>query len=57
MIDRKRVLEIAKNNMMQYVHETNLVRFSEQIVEECRRCLELNGYDDAGRVLTKESIK
>lgn len=57
MISRKRVREIAKDHMMQFVHETNLVRFTEQVIEECRRCLESNGYDDASRVLTKEIIK
>ena len=31
-LTRQEILEIAKANMMEYVHETYLVRFVEQII-------------------------
>lgn len=54
MISRERILEIAKENMLEYVHQTYLVRFTEQIVEECCNQLAANGYDDASNVLKKD---
>lgn len=32
MLSRQEILEIARVNMMEYVHETYLVRFVEQIL-------------------------
>jgi hypothetical protein len=32
MLTREQILEIARVNMMEYVHETYLVRFVEQIL-------------------------
>jgi hypothetical protein len=51
---REVIKEIAKNHMMEYVHETNLIRFSEDLAREFCRKLELNGYDDASAVLKKQ---
>jgi hypothetical protein len=51
---REVIKEIAKNHMMEYVHETNLIRFSEDLAREFCRKLELNGYDDASNVLKKQ---
>jgi hypothetical protein len=31
-LTRKEILAIARNNMMQYVHETFLLRFAEEII-------------------------
>ena len=31
-LTRQEILEIAKTNMMEYVHETYLIRFVEQII-------------------------
>jgi hypothetical protein len=38
-LTRQEILNIAKENMLEYVHETYLVRFSEQIImaEEKKR--------------------
>jgi hypothetical protein len=46
--------EIAKTHMMEYVHPTYIVRFTEDIVRECCKELELNGYDDSSATLKKQ---
>jgi hypothetical protein len=51
---REVIKEIAKNHMMGYVHETNLIRFAEDLAREFCKKLELNGYDDASNVLKKQ---
>lgn len=51
---REVIKEIAKNHMMGYVHETNLIRFAEDLAQECCKELELNGYNDASNVLKKQ---
>ena len=48
---RTLINEIAKKNMMEYVHPTYLNRFSSQLIEECARNLETHGYDDAAKQL------
>lgn len=54
MLTRQEILEIAKKNMMEYVHETYLLRFVEQLTEEHAKKLESNGYDDAANKLRNE---
>jgi hypothetical protein len=50
---RQDVLSIAREHMLEYVHETNLVRFTDDIIRACCVELESNGYDDASEQLKK----
>ena len=52
-MDRQIILDIAKLHMMEFVHETSLVRFTDDVVRACCAELELNGYDDASAQLRK----
>ena len=52
----KRIMEIACENMMGFIHETNIRRFARGIAEECARDCEANGYDDAAKQI-RESFK
>ena len=53
MKNRAKVLEIAKEHMMEFVHPTNLNRFANSILEEAAQECETNGYDDAAKQIRK----
>jgi hypothetical protein len=50
---RQDVLLIAREHMMEFVHETSLVRFTDDVIRACCAELEANGYDDASEQLKK----
>jgi hypothetical protein len=52
-MNRQEILVIAKLHMMEFVHETSLVQFTDDIIRACCAELETNGYDDASQVLRK----
>jgi hypothetical protein len=57
-LTREEILAIAKKHCMEYVHETYLMRFVEQLVETNAQQLEANGYDDAANAyVTKYDLE
>ena len=55
ILTRQEILAIAKEQSMEYVHETYLMRFVEHLTQEHAKKLEANGYDDAAKQLQKHS--